>query len=240
MAFLNYDPDVADKTLDYAEDYLDNALEAQRNAGNDLKGIGESVFSSQINNLANPQKSWLYKVQFYLAGNSNSVKAAVGEGDPEDVEEDLTSELTCAGSIMYPTMKMSMPKVENKTVERWYKGTKKTSVINQDRSGTSELEIQLRSDLGYNADLFSLIGCGSWQSTIEDSTWKHTEFTTAQKYELMDLTLMSDVGGEDSGVIRFFNPIIQNVSFTELSYTSSEVVSMHITVHYDWWEWIDR
>lgn len=213
MSFFGYDPSVADKVnggseLDRAERFMDNALEAQRAAGNELKGIGDTVFTNAIHNLPNPQKSWLYEVDF----KSDDSEVAIG-------------------SDSCPVMKITLPKLENKTIERWYKGTKRTYVINQDRSGTTDIEVQLRSDMSYNAGLIkSLIGV-----QVDLPNFFHSEFHSAKQWTQVDITLRADVGGEITGAFTLYNPIIQNVSFSDLSYASSDAVTMTITIHYDWW-----
>lgn len=206
--------------LDRSERFFDNVERDKMIWGYEIDNIGKhSIFNNKSNTLSNPQKSWLYDVAFI---------STTTDGDGNTIAEPVIK----FGSDMCPVLKISLPKAENKLVERWYKGTKKSFVVNQDRSGTTELEIQLRSDKGYNSDIFNVLGI----NPQDFNNFNHLEISKSHMFTYLDVTLLGDDVDTTSGRIRFYNPLIENVSFSDLSYNNSEAVTINLSIHYDWWD----
>lgn len=204
-----------------------------------------NIFTSNMNNLAIPQATYLFKVVFDGAPDG----AAIDELNVINTTDDAVS------------IQATLPKMALKTVTQWYKGTQKTRVVNMDRSGETTLSFVVRrTGMERLNNLFALDG----YDLEANSKFEHDEFSrTFSKiiiYTLKSHMFKSDylntrgdvVGNltqqdeydQDGNLVKegnvstkfvLYNCIVTSYDFTDLSYESNEYVKMNVTVHYDYW-----
>lgn len=185
--------------------------------------IPTNIFNSSMELHAMPQAAYLFRVCFDESDDS--------EGASELVDINNTD-----GAV---SITATLPKAEYKTVTQWYKGTPKTRIVNMDRSGTTSLKfVVTRDGLGRLNDLFSLDG--HMLDTFEE--FEHDEFKRSfskihiytlmnAKYSPEDLLSIKNT----SAIYTLYNCVVQDYSFSELSYDSTNYVELTVTVHYDYW-----
>lgn len=182
-----------------------------------------NIFTSNLDNLANPQASYLYKVIF--DGADEIVDNLVEINNDDDAV----------------SMTATLPKATVKTVTQWYKGTQKTRIINQDRSGDTNLTFIIRREgFGKLASLFNLNGFNLDDLTIDE--FYHEEFY--KSFNKLHIYLLKSNGYRPRYILNrnninaefiLYNCIVTSIDFGEVSYENSDMVKMSVTVHYDYW-----
>lgn|SRR5574344_222962 len=180
-----------------------------------------NIFNTDFNNQSVPQKSWLYRVLFFSEDESNA-------------------EIMTNANTKIIVLKATLPKVETKIVTQNFMNTKKSFPIARDYSGTTTLEFQLKSESSENEYIKKLFGI--YQLGTGTEYWVRPEFN--QVFNKIHLALNNDNDEKynDSENTTFsgnefilYNCIVQNVTFNEISYASSEALSFSVEIHYDHW-----
>lgn len=185
-----------------------------------------TMFTSNLDNLSNPQACYLFKVVFDGAADVDGVSDSLVEINNNDDAVSMTA---------------TLPKVSVKTVTQWYKGTQKTRIVNQDRSGDTSLCFIIRREgLGKLKDLFNIQGFNL--DDLNASEFYHQEFYKA--FNKLHIYMLKSNGYRpqyilnDSNVnVKFtlYNCVVTSIDFGELSYEGTDMVKMTATVHYDYW-----
>lgn len=204
-----------------------------------------NIFTSNLENHAFPQATYLFKVVFDKAENPD------GTGDLN-----VINTMDDAVSIT-----ATLPKTEVKTAVQWYKGTPLTRIVNMDRSGETTLTFVVRrTGLGKLGELFRVRG----YDIDSDSEFIHDEFSRTftrliiytlktHMFKSDILNVKGDVEGnltsedeydKDGNLVKegnvsakftLYNCVVTSFNFTDLSYESSDYVKMTVVVHYDYW-----
>lgn len=184
-----------------------------------------TMFTSNLDNLSNPQASYLYKVTFDGADITGIADNLVEINNNDDAV----------------SMTATLPKATVKTVTQWYKGTPKTRIVNQDRSGDTNLTFIIRREgLGKLANLFNLKGFNLDDLPIDG--FYHEEFY--RSFNKLHIYLLKSNGYRPRYILNsnnvnaeftLFNCVVTSLDFGEVSYEDSQMVKLNVTIHYDYW-----
>lgn len=171
-----------------------------------------SIFTSELDVLADPARTDLFSVAFYDSLGFNYRYTA---------EE---------SSKFFPT-KATLPKQDNVIVKRWYFGTYRQDVINSDRGGETNLEFNLRCDASYNMKIIQFLGVPIGNQFLdEEQRYKHIEFN--KRFDKIEIIPRYNTL-EDGEVYTLYNCNVKGVSFGELDSSSSDMRKLSAVVTYD-------
>ena len=185
-----------------------------------------SIFTTSIDNEPMPQPNYFFKVVF--DGSDLS-------GETVDFLTSIANNDKC---ISYAA---TLPKSTTKTVTQWYRGTPMTRIVNQDRSGDTNLEFIInRGGLGELKTLFDTDGYTLDEIDVDE--FEHFEFS--RSFSKIYIYLLASNAYEPSELLSdenitakytLYNCVVTSLDFGNLSYDGNEMVKLAVTVHYDYW-----
>ena len=171
-----------------------------------------SIFTTELDNFADPMMSNLFSVNFYDSTGYNY-----------RFEMDESREF-------YP-IRAQAPKQTNTLAKRWYFGTQRQDVINSDRSGETTLEFILHCDSGKNLRLFKFLGMPLGNLFLdEEQRYKHPEFN--RRFDRIELVL-HDKDYESGILYTLYNCNVHEIQPKDLDYSNSEMMTITVNVAYD-------
>lgn len=174
-----------------------------------------NILTNNMNNLSNPQASYLFEVQFFDTAGG-----------------DLPIRLTQSKEAV--AIRASLPKQTLKTTTKWFAGTPKTFTVNANRDGETTMEFIVRSEgLKGLKELLNL----PTGSLLEDSTFRHNEYR--RFFDLIKIYLIKNTSADFNNIgteYSLYNCIPTNVDFGDVSYEGTDYVRCSVTIHYDWWD----
>lgn len=171
-----------------------------------------NIFTSDMNNLSDPQRTDLFSVVFY-----DSTGFSYRYSTPESSE--------------FFAFRSGLPKQSNVLAKRWYFGTYRRDVINSDRGGEIPIEFYLRSARGYNLKLFQFMGMPIGEEFLdEEQRYKHVEFN--KRFDRIELTLRSS-SFKNGTVFTLYNCNVKDLDLNEVDAQDSNVLRLTATVSYD-------
>ena len=171
-----------------------------------------SVFTSELENFADPKRSDLFSVTFY---DTAGYTYRYAELDSKN---------------FYP-VKCGLPKQTNVLAKRWYFGTYRRDVINSDRGGEINMDFALRCDSARNLKLFQFLGVPVGDRFLDDRRrYKHPEFN--RRFDKIEIvTRNSAFNGGD--VYTLYNCNVSDLSSSDLDARTSDQVYLSVTIAYD-------
>lgn len=181
-----------------------------------------SIFNTNAASMS-PLKTFKFRVRFY------SSTVGLDSFDFEEVNEK---------NLLVP-LKVSLPTQKHDTIQRWYKGTPKTHVTNINRSGDTTMEFIVK-DVNV-LSIASLFGLPHEQiaakSTNTDASIEAPErdFGSVRELGSIQIDVYRDADSMPYTSFTLLSCTITDISFSELSYESNELIRMTLQVHYDTW-----
>lgn len=170
-----------------------------------------NIFTSELNNLADPRRTDLFSVIFYDSSGSPYRYSA---GDANTV-----------------SVKANLPKQHNIMAKRWYFGTYRRDVINSDRGGETNLEFYLRCDPSKNIRLMTFLGVPIGEEFLdEEQRYKHVELN--KQFDRIEIISRTNTFN-DGEIYTLYNTNVQDISFTDLDAESTNQLKLMATVTYD-------
>lgn len=171
-----------------------------------------SIFTSELDNFADPMRSDLFSVIFY---DTTGYTYRYSSGD---------------SGQFYP-VRAGLPKQTNVLVKRWYFGSYRQDVINSDRGGETALEFQMRCDQSLNMRLVQFLGIPVGSEFLdEEQRLKRTELN--RRFDKIEI-FARDKTFDDGLVYTLYNCNVKEISFTDLDASSSEILRLTANVSYD-------
>ena len=170
-----------------------------------------SIFTSDLDNWADPLRNNLFSVEFYDSTGYNYRYTA------EDRQ-------------FYP-YKADLPQQQNVLVKRWYFGTYRRDVINSDRGGSTTIEFYLRCDAKKNLKLFQFLGMPIGGEFLdEEQRYKHVEFN--RRFDKIEI-ISRDNSFDNGNIYTLYNCNVEKVSLTSMDASSNEIVRLTASIAYD-------
>lgn len=171
-----------------------------------------SIFTSDMDNFSNPQKSFLFSVLFFDSTGYNYRYASSDENQ------------------FYP-YKADLPQQQNTLVKRWYFGTYRRDVINADRGGSTAIEFYLRCSANQNLKLLQFLGIPIGGEFLdEEQRLKHVEFN--RRFDRIEIVTRDDTF-EDGNIYTLYNCNVEKVSIGTLDSSSNDMLRLTASITYD-------
>ena len=171
-----------------------------------------SIFTTDIDNFADPMVNNLFSVVFY---------DGMGYNYRYSMEENKE---------FYP-IRVQLPKQTNILAKRWYFGTQRQDVINSDRSGETSLEFILHCEPGKNLRLFQFLGLPLGDQFLdEEQRYKHPEFN--RRFDRIEIIVHNRE--YDGGILyTLYNCNVHEVQPKDLDYSGNEILTITVSITYD-------
>ena len=171
-----------------------------------------SIFTSDLDNFADPQKNNLFSVIFYDSTGFNHRYSS-----PEENQ-------------FYP-IKADLPQQQNVLVKRWYFGTYRRDVINSDRGGSTSIDFQMRCSSSMNIKLLQFLGVPIGEEFLdEEQRFKHVEFN--KRFDKIEM-IVRDNKFEDGNTYTLYNCNVEKVILNSLDASANDVLRLTATIAYD-------
>jgi hypothetical protein len=171
-----------------------------------------SIFTTELNNFSDPQRTDLFEVLFYDSTG-------------------YTYRYAATESHQFYPVKASLPRQANVIAKRWYFGTYRQYVINSDRGGETNIEFYLRSEPGKNIRLFRFLGVPIGGEFLdEEQRYKHVEFN--RRFDKVEIITRSQ-NFKRGTVYTLYNCNVKDINFPELDARSSEALTLNVPITYD-------
>ena len=170
-----------------------------------------SVFTTEIDNFSDPQRTDLFSVLFYDSSG-------------------YTYRYAATDSHQFYPLKTSLPKQSNVIAKRWYFGTYRQYVMNSDRGGEISIDFYLRSDSSKNIKLFKFLGVPIGGEFLdEEQRYKHVEFN--RRFDKVEIITRSQ--NFDKGTIyTLYDCNVKDLSLPDLDARSSDALILSLQVAY--------
>ena len=171
-----------------------------------------NIFTSEIDNFADPMRTDLFSVTFYDT-RGYSYRYAVLDS-----------------SQFYP-VRATLPKQSNILAKRWYFGSYRQDVINSDRGGETTLEFYMRCDQPYNMKMLQFLGMAIGDEFLdEELRYKHIEFD--KNFDRIEI-VTRDNEFKDGLIYTLYNCNVHEISFGDLDASNSEILKLTANISYD-------
>ena len=170
-----------------------------------------SIFTSDLDNWADPQKACLFSVNFYDSTGYNY-------------------RYTGEDNQFYP-FKVDLPQQQNTLAKRWYFGTYRRDVINSDRGGSTSIEFYLRCKGKLNLKLFQFLGVPIGGEFLdEEQRLKHVEFN--KRFDKIEI-ISRDNTFEGGNIYTLYNCNVEKVSMNPMDASSDDILKLTASITYD-------
>jgi hypothetical protein len=171
-----------------------------------------SIFTSELDEFANPQKDFLFSVLFYDSTGYNYRYST-----PEENQ-------------FYP-YKVDLPQQQNTLAKRWYFGTYRRDVINSDRGGSTAIEFYMRCSSSMNLKLLQFLGVPIGHEFLdEEQRYKHVEFN--KRFDKIEIIARDDTF-EDGNTYTLYNCNVEKITLSTLDASSQGILKLTATIAYD-------